>query len=91
MPSTVKVDALADFKVSARRAPIYNVADKAARVAVPAISDAAQVTRGAHAKNGTPVLLVQDGSAQHALPLSAIGAAIAGGVITRAEIDALLA
>jgi hypothetical protein len=35
-------------------------------------------------------LLVQDGSAQTAITLAAVGAAIAGGVITAAEIDALL-
>lgn len=94
MATDVKVkspaDALADFKVSARRAPIYVRADKAPSAPVPAVSDAAIVTRGAHGKTGVPVLLVQDGSAQTALPLSAIGAAIASGVISRDEINALL-
>lgn len=92
MAITVKApaDALADFKVSAKRAPMYVAAEKAPRVAVPAVSDAALVTRGAHAKTGVPVLMIVDGSAYTALPLSAIGAAIAGGVITRDEINALL-
>jgi hypothetical protein len=85
------LDLLADFRTSARRAPMYTAASDATRALVPAVSDAAYVTRGAHAKNGTAVLLVQDGSTQTALPLAAVGAAIAAGVITRAELDALTA
>lgn len=82
-------DVLADFKVSTRRAPTYTYSDSAPRAFVPAVSDVAFVTRGAHAKSGAPVLLVCDGSAMTALPLSAIGQAIAGGVIAPAEIAAL--
>lgn len=83
-------EVLADFRVSAKRAPVYVAREKAPRASVPAISDVAYVTRGAHAKTGAPVLLVQDGSAQVALSLAAIGAAIAANVITADEITALL-
>jgi hypothetical protein len=83
------VDTLADFRVSVARPATYKIADNARRVPVPAISDAAYVARGVHAKTGAPALIITDGSAQRAIELCAVGAAIAGGAITRAELDAL--
>lgn len=84
------VDLLADFKVSTRRAPAYAADADAPRAAVPAVSDVAYVTRGHHVKSGAPVLMVVDGSAITALPLPAIGMAIAGAVISREEVAALI-
>jgi hypothetical protein len=49
------------------------------------------VTRGVHVKTGAPALVHVDGSAQSALPLGVIGAAIQSGVITDAEIVSLQA
>jgi hypothetical protein len=83
-------DVLADFRVAQPRRAMYAAADGAPRASVPAVSDVAYVTRGAHVKSGAPVLMIVDGSAQSALTLSAIGAAIAGGVISKPEIAALL-
>lgn len=87
-------DAAAAFKVSAPQAGGYAVDSHAPRAFVPQISEAAYVTRGARVTrkgDEIPVLLVRDGSAARSLELSAVGAAISSGVITPAEIEALLA
>ena len=89
-PADGALELLADFRVTAKRAPIYAAGKDAKRAPVPTVSDVAYVTRGAHTKTGAPVLMVVDGSTISALALPAIGAAVAGGVISRAEIAALL-
>lgn len=81
---------LKDFAVSTRRAPLYTFSKGAPRADCPAVSDSAYVSRGARTSDGAPFLVLTDGSKASALPLSVIGAAISSGVITRAEITALL-
>src|ERR1035437_962222 len=74
-PAAVAVDVLADFKVSVARAPRYR--EVGSRASVPAISPAAYTVRGVQISDNAPMLLVVDGSKTSALPLCAIGAAIA--------------
>ena len=83
-------DALAPFVVSTARDP-FVIADDAIRAPVSAAGADAYVTRAARAGAGTPVLLLVTGrSKPQAIDLSAIGAAITHGAITRVELDALL-
>lgn len=93
--TTTKTEqALAAFRVASPRSGGFAYDAKAKSASVPAISDAAIVTRGARVtRNGAevPMLLVRDGSATRGLELSAVGAAIASGVITSEEIAALTA
>lgn len=97
MPTQTKpvapTDALADFKVATPRTGGYVIADDAVRASVPAISDSAIVARGARVTSkgaSVPMLLVKDGSATRGLELSAVGAAIAGGVVSVADFIGLL-
>jgi hypothetical protein len=85
------LDALADFRVSTKRAAQFKVADSAKRAPVPAHADGALVMRAARSSDGAPYLLcTAPGVKDTAIPLSAVGAAIAHGVITRDEIKLLL-
>jgi hypothetical protein len=70
----------------ARRPAPYRVESDAARGVT---GEGSFVTRGVHVKSGAPALVHVDGSAQSALPLGVIGAAILYGVITDEEIAQL--
>jgi hypothetical protein len=85
-----QIDVLADFRVAAPVRSTYVEREGAKRTPALTVSDVAYVTRGAHSKSGVPVLMVVDGSSTVALTLGALASAIAGGTITKAEIDALL-
>jgi len=88
---TVTRDALlAPFRMAPARKRTYVADAKAKRASVPAVSDVAYVTRGIHANTEAPVLMLVDGSATVAIALSAIGCAIAGKVVSAAEIQALI-
>lgn len=95
MAVTAKKDAPSPAAVFHTHNPVsggYAVSSDATRAAVPEISEAAYVVRAARVTrkgDEIPVLLVRDGAANRALELSAIGAALTAGVITREEIEAL--
>lgn len=78
---------VSDLLTITRRPAPYRLNDKAARAVT---GEGSFVTRGVHAKTGAPALVHVDGSTQAALPLGVVGHAIQGGVITAAEIAALL-
>lgn len=86
-------DPLAAFTVAAPKRASVIVSESAPRVADSRVSDVAYVTRAVRLvgrdKNEVPVLLLRDGSSDMTFPLSAIGAAISGGVISPDEISAL--
>jgi hypothetical protein len=85
-----QTDTLADFKIAAPRASQYEVAPGASRGACAPISDVAYIARGVSVKSRVPSLVLVNGSTQAALPLSAIGSAIENGVVSVAEIIALV-
>lgn len=71
-----------------RRPPAYRIDSDAPRGIT---GEGSYVTRGVHVKTGAPALVHVDGSAQTALPLGVIGAAILHGVVSDAEIASLQA
>jgi hypothetical protein len=83
-------DVLSEFKVAPARKVANVISDNAKRASVDALGDGAFVARGTRSRDDVPVLVLRHGPQDIALPLLAIGAAIAQGVISRAEIDALL-
>lgn len=94
-PAANVADVLADFRVAPARKVAYEANPDAARAHVPALrasetAPAPIITRGKHTRSGATVLMLVDGASVTALPLAAIGAAIAHGVVTREEITALL-
>jgi hypothetical protein len=94
-PATNAADVLADFRIAPARKVIYSFEHGAPRADVPALrandsAPAPVITRGKHERSGVPVLALVNGDNVQALPLAAIGAAIAHGVISREEIAALL-
>lgn len=94
-PAANVADVLADFRVAPARKVAYEANPDAARAHVPALrasetAPAPVITRGKHTRSGVTVLMLVDGASVTALPLAAIGAAIAHGVVSREEITALL-
>lgn len=69
-----------------RRPPAFRIPEGAARGRT---GEGSYVARGVHVKTGAPALVHVDGSTMTALPLGVVGTAIATGVITKDEIDAL--
>lgn len=88
MPTTQNVPAAPELLTITRRPAPYRVETDTARGVT---GEGSYVTRGVHVKTGAPALVHVDGSAQTALPLGVIGAAILHGVITDAEIASLQA
>lgn len=77
-----------DLLTITRRPAPYRLNDRASRAAT---GEGSFVTRGVHVKTGAPALIHVDGSQMTAIPLGVVGHAIAGGVITPDEIQALQA
>jgi hypothetical protein len=89
MPTTTQTPALAPELLTITRRPAPYRVDKDAPRGVT--GEGSYVTRGVHAKTGAPALVHVDGSAQTALPLGVVGAAILHGVISDSEVASLQA
>lgn len=90
---TAVVDPLADFTSLPARKATYIEREGVTRAHFRTHSDAeptAYVTRGVHSRTSAPVLMTVDGSQTSALPLAAIAAALAGGVITPVELVSIV-
>jgi hypothetical protein len=86
---------LADFRKVAARKVQYTPATGAVRAEVPQLRlrddmPAPIVTRGIHDRTQAPVLMLVNGDSTTAMPLIAVGQAIASGVLSTAEVVALL-
>lgn len=84
MPAKTQTAVVAPELLTVTRRPSPYRIDKDAARGVT--GEGSFVTRGVHVKTGAPALVHVDGSAQTALPLGVIGAAILHSVITDTEI-----
>ena len=76
----------AKFHKSSRAKRTFAIAANAPRADVPEVSDTAFVAYGAHVAGDWDALVLRNGSTDLGMPLSAIGRALAGGVISLEDI-----